>query len=120
MTVIPAQNKPVQETAERDQSTWQWQVANQGSKDARLILTARLINKDSREIPVFQQENLVTASNMVRQVRGYLQPIPLVVGVILGFLLFGIVGIFRRGSRGRHTEPAKDSTPSDYIGKKQL
>jgi predicted nuclease with TOPRIM domain len=120
MTITPAQNKPIQETGERDQSVWQWKVDNQGSKDARLILTARLINKDSREIPIFQQESLVTASNLVRQVRSYLQPIALVVGIILGFLLFGIVGIFRRGSHRRHTEQPKSSAPPDYAGKKQL
>jgi len=120
MTVTPARNKPVQETRERDQSSWQWNVGNQGSKDARLILTARFLNKDSREIPVFQQESLVTSSNMVRQVRSYLQPVPVVVGVIIGFLLFGIVGVFRRGSRSRRTERSKDSSPADYVGKKQL
>jgi hypothetical protein len=79
-----------------------------------------MINKDAREIPIFQKESLVTASNMVRQVRGYLQPIPLVVGVILGFVLFGIVGIFRRGSGHRHNEPPNTSSRVDVVGKKQL
>ncbi len=120
MTVTPGPNKPIQETGERDQSKWQWNIDNQGSKDVRLVLTARLINKDAREIPLFQQESLVAASNMVRQVRGYLQPIPVIVGAILGFLLFGIVGVFRRGSRRRHIEPPRDNLRTDYVDKKQL
>jgi predicted nuclease with TOPRIM domain len=95
----PAKDKPVHEVGERDRSTWQWSIDNQGTQDSRLLLTARLINKNSNEIPLLQQERSIIASNAVRQVRSYLQPIPLAAGVILGFVLFGIVGIFRRPKR---------------------
>jgi predicted nuclease with TOPRIM domain len=96
MPVTLGDGKPIRETGERDRSTWRWSVNNQGTQDSRLILTARLVNKDFNEIPLLQQEHSIAASNAVRQVRNYLKPIPLAVGVIIGFLLFGIVGIFRR------------------------
>ena len=106
MSVTPDSGKPIREIGEREQSTWRWNIKNQGSQDSRFQINARLINKSSNQIPVFQQENKIAASNAVRQIRGYLQPIPLAVGVVLGFLLFGIVGIFRRPSK-RGTAPRR-------------
>jgi cell division septum initiation protein DivIVA len=96
MTINPGKNEPILEVAEREQGAWQWSISNQGTQEARILISARLINKDSNEIPLLRKEESVVASNAVRQVRSYLQPIPLAVGIILGFLLFGIVGIFRR------------------------
>jgi predicted nuclease with TOPRIM domain len=118
MTVTPGQNKPIQEIGERDSSKWQWSIQNKGSKDARLVLSARLINKNSREIPLLQQERLVTASNVVRKVRAYLQPIPLAAGIVIGFVLFGIVGIFKRPKSP--TKPPNDFVGPGYAGRKQL
>ena len=122
MTVTTAKDPPVHEIGVRDGSLWQWSVLNQGIQDSRLVLTARLINRNAQEIPVFQKEHPVMASNAIRQVRNYLQPVPLVLGIILGFLLFGIVGIFRR-----HKTPkapilpsAPPSAPHAPIGKKKL
>lgn len=118
MTITPGQNKPIQETGERDLSKWQWSINNKGAKDAWLVLTARLMNKNSKEIALLQQERLVTSSNVIRQVRGYLHPIPLAVGVVIGFVLFGIVGIFRRPKS--RVEHLKDSPSAGYGGRKQL
>ena len=118
MTITPGQNKPIQETGERDLSKWQWSIRNKGAKDARLVFTARLINKNAKEIALLQQERIVTASNIVRQVRGYLQPIPLATGAVIGFVLFGIAGIFRRPKS--RVEHPKDSASTGYAGKKQL
>jgi hypothetical protein len=122
--VTPATDKPLREVRERDHSTWQWTIKNEGTNDAPLMITARMINKNSTEIPVFQQQTTVIASNAVRRIRGYLQPIPLVAGILLGFLLFGIFGIFRRSkSRSVHSKSSPPSTPSEpqtYIKKKQL
>lgn len=123
MVVTPEEGEPVREVAERDQSTWQWNISNKGSKESRILLTARLVNSNSSEIPLLQQEHSVVASNAVRQVRNYLQPIPLAVGVILGFLLFGIVGIFRRPKSPRSHAPDLPSEPSEsppYNGQKRL
>jgi predicted nuclease with TOPRIM domain len=124
VAVTPAGNKAYREIREREHSTWQWSIKNEGTRDVPLILTAGLINKNSTEIPIFQQQNTVIASNAVRRIRGYLQPIPLAAGILLGFLLFGIVGIFRR-SRHRNVQskssPASaPSEPQTYIKKKQL
>jgi hypothetical protein len=72
---------------------------------------------------MFQQDHLLVTSNAVRQIRNYLQPIPLVTGIILGFLLFGIVGIFRRHKAKKPTTPlsrANSVPPSTHISKKQL
>jgi predicted nuclease with TOPRIM domain len=118
MAVTPDQSKPIHELGERDHSSWKWTVVNKGTKDSRLNLAVRLINKDSNQISVFQQERLVASSNVVRQVRAYVQPIPLIAGMIIGFVLFGIVGIFRRpktGTRHRDNPP-----PSHNLEKKKL
>jgi len=116
-------DEPIKEIGERDRSTWEWSISNQGSQDSRLLLTARLIDKNSNEILLLQQEHAIASSNAVRQVRNYLQPIPLAAGVVLGFLLFGVVGIFRR-PKSKNVPPAKipaDSPePPSYTGKKRL
>jgi predicted nuclease with TOPRIM domain len=118
MAVTAEQNKPIHELGERDHSSWKWTILNKGTKDSRLSLAVRLINKDSNQISVFRQERLVAVSNVVRQVRGYLQPIPLIVGMIIGFVLFGIVGIFRRPkTRIRYQD---NPPPSNYTEKKKL
>ncbi len=123
MKVTPEADEPVKAVAERDQTAWHWIIANEGAQESRISLSAHLINSDSREIPLFQRERSVIASNAVRQVRNYLQPVPLAVGAILGFLLFGIVGIFRRPKT--RTGPASKSSsgasgPPPYNGQKQL
>jgi hypothetical protein len=82
------------------------------------MISARLVNKNSAEIAFLQQENLVLASNIVRQFRSYLQPIPLAVGAVIGFLLFCIVGIFRRPRRTTHS--GKSAEPPAYAGRKEL
>jgi hypothetical protein len=81
------------------------------------VLGASLVNKNGDEVPLWKGDELVLSSNIVRQVRGYLQPIPLGVGALIGFLLFGIVGVFRRS--GRKTEAAPPH-PTTYVGKKGL
>ncbi len=123
VTVTAVEKKQTREIGERDRSTWQWSVANQGTQDAWLILTASMVNRNANAIPLLQQEHVIGASNAVRQIRGYLQPIPLVVGIIIGFLLFGIVGIFRR-HKTHNVAPPKPPVarpgPSSYTHKKGL
>ncbi|MBP1625097.1 MAG: major antigen-like [Acidobacteria bacterium] len=96
ISITSREKEAVREIGEREHASWRWTIQNSGTKDARLLLSARLINKDSNEILLLQQDRPVTSSNMVRQIRGYLQPIPLAAGIVIGFLLFGIVGVFRR------------------------
>jgi peptidoglycan hydrolase CwlO-like protein len=117
MIVSGEENKGIREVGERDHSAWKWNIGNKGTRDARLLLTARLINKDSREISLLQHEPSVGASNALRKVRGYLQPIPLIAGIIIGFVFFGIVGIFRKpkSRADRLADP-----PAPYVGKKRL
>ncbi len=122
MMVTPDQNKPTHEIGERARASWQWSIVNRGSQDARLILTARLFNKDSAEISLLQQEHSVISSNLVRQIRGYLQPIPLAAGIVVGFVVFGIVGIFRKPKRriDYRKDPPTGTPEPNYIEKKQL
>ena len=124
MSVTSEGGEPSREVGERDRSSWRWNIKNQGTQDTQFLITARLINKDSNEIPVFQRENTVAASNAVRQVRSYLQPIPLIAGIVLGFLLFGIVGIFRRPARAKMAQKRPPSSgtsdPPPHIIQKQL
>ncbi len=119
MEVRPESQSALQEIGERDRATWRWNIINRGTQDARLLLTAHLINKNGDEIPLIQAEQLVSSSNLVRQVRNYLQPIPLAVGAVIGSLLMCIVGLFRRVSHGRAAkhEPLAESP---YGGRKQL
>ena len=122
MVVTPDQNKPTHEIGERDHASWQWNIVNRGSQDARFVLTARLINKDSKEISLLQQEHSVVSSNAVRQIRGYLQPIPMAAGVVIGFVVFGIVGIFRKPRKRIDYRKSSPTSASDsgFIEKKQL
>jgi predicted nuclease with TOPRIM domain len=116
--ITPEQKDSLREIGERDRSIWKWTIGGHGSQGARILISARLINKDAEEISFFQQESPVTASNLVKQVRGYLQPIPLAVGAVIGFLLFGIVGVFRRPKR--ETSLSKPTEPPSFSGPKGL
>jgi predicted nuclease with TOPRIM domain len=109
--------KPVRQIGERDRSTWEWALANQGTQNTRILLAVHLINKHSGEIPLFQQEFPVMNSNAVWKIRNYLQPIPLSAGFILGILLFAIISLFRRNKTPRGIPPSASST---HIGTKQL
>ena len=124
MEVAPETEDQVRELGERDHATWLWQVSNQGAQDTRLLITARLINQNSKEIVLFQQEPAIISTNIVRKVRNYLQPIPLVAGILIGFLLFGIVGVFRRPKRHVTHQKRQGDMPSEpptpYVGQKKL
>jgi predicted nuclease with TOPRIM domain len=119
MTVSPEKEKP-REIGERERSTWQWTIRNQGTQDSRLFLVAHLINKHSNEIPLFRQELVLLASNAVRQVRNYLQPVSLAIGAVIGFLLFGIAGVFRRRQPPQAPSGlSPDSTQPIFIDRKK-
>jgi predicted nuclease with TOPRIM domain len=122
IAVTPDQDKPTREIGERDRASWQWSIVNTGLQDSRLVLSARLVNKDSKEISLLQQEHLVVSSNLLRQIRGYLQPIPLAAGVVIGFVALGIVGIFRKPKSriDYRKNPPANASDSGYIDKKQL
>jgi len=113
MLVKPEQSESVHEIGERDRSSWRWSIRNQGTQDAELVLTARLINRNSDEIGLLQQQHTVNSSNAVRQLRGYLHPVPLAVGAIIGFMLFGIVGVFRRSKKTHAPEKGDSAHPPD-------
>lgn len=119
LEVKPEKEGSLQEIGERDRATWRWRLINRGSQDSRLLLAAQLVNKNGDDIPLVQAEQLILSSNLVRQVRNYLQPISLAVGAVLGSLLMCITGLFRRVS---HPGPAKGrSAPGPpYAGPKQL
>jgi predicted nuclease with TOPRIM domain len=117
MEVKPERNEPFHEVGERDHSTWRWNITNSGTQDVRVALTAHLMNKNSDQVSLFQQEHPLISSNAVRQFRSYLQPVPLTIGAVIGFLLFGIVGIFRRKHGTPAPGPSEPVTPSI---KKQL
>lgn len=124
VSVKPEGEKTLQEVGERDRVSWRWRVANGGTADASLTLAVHLVNRNSDPIPLLRREQLVTSASVVRQVRESLQPIPLAVGALIGFVLFGIAGVFRRfrdphGSRRRRTASGPpESTPN--AGTKRL
>jgi len=99
-----------QEAGERERTAWRWKVVNSGPQDARLLLQSVLINKNRDEIRFFEREQFISSESIVRQMRGYLKPIPMAIGATLGLVLVGIVGIFRRAAaprrrRGDDTDP---------------
>ncbi len=119
--VTPEKEDTVQEIGERDRATWRWKIANRGAQDSRLFLSARLINRNSDEIPLLEEGHLVKSATVGRQFRDYLQPIPLSLGAVLGFLIFGIFNFFRRKGPDltrRHRRSTPDSPT--YVGQKQL
>jgi predicted nuclease with TOPRIM domain len=119
--VRPEKDGPVQEIGERDSATWRWSIVNRGTQDTRLQLNLYLVNKNSDEVSVLKEEHLVLSSSVVRQVRNYLQPIPMGLGAVIGFLLFAIVGAFRKGKKSHLPHPAaRPSEPSGYARQKQL
>ena len=119
LEVKPAKEGLLQEIGERDRAVWNWNILNRGSQDGRFLLEVQLVNKNGDEIPLIQTEPLLLSSNLVRQVRSYLQPIPLALGVVLGSLLMGIAGLFRRA---RPAGPGKAGSLQEphYGGRKQL
>jgi hypothetical protein len=118
LEVRPEKQDAVQQIGERDRATWRWRLANRGSSDSRLVLSARLINKNNDEIPLIQADRLVRSSNLVRQVRNVLQPVALAIGALIGALLMLITGLFRRV---RHAGPVQVHTVPDSVHhKKQL
>ena len=123
LEVQPENGEALQEVGERDRVTWRWRLTNNGTQDSRLLFNLQFVNRNAVSIPLIQREQLVLASSVVREIRGYLQPIPLGVGALIGFLLFGIVGIFRRpkkpGSSHRDRAAAVSSHHSN-MGNKQL
>lgn len=116
--VKPEAGQAVQEVGERDTAAWRWSVVNRSTEDAAVFVTARMLNQDSNEIPVLHRDQTVAASNAVRRVRAYLQPVPLAVGILLGFLLFGIAGIFRRPRKSAAAGRAPADPPEPVLRKK--
>jgi hypothetical protein len=119
--VTPEKGDAVQEIAERDHATWRWKIANRGAQDSRIFLSARLINKNSDEIPLLEEGHLVKSATVGRQFRDYLQPIPLGIGTLIGFLVFGIFSLlFRKGSEHSRKHRLADPQSPTYVGQKKL
>ncbi len=120
--VKPENDAAVQEIGERDRAAWRWKIYNSGTQDSRLVLGVRFINRNADSIPVFLLEQTIASSSIVRQVRDYLQPVPIAIGTLFGFLLFGIVGIFRRATH--HGKAQDDHLTAEqrhtYVGQKKL
>jgi hypothetical protein len=122
--VKPAKEDRLQEVGERERATWRWDIYNGGNQDSRLLLGVRFVNRNADDIPVFLRELPIASSSVVRQARDYLQPIPIALGVVIGFLLFGIVGIFRRvthhGVPGERPTAGPGASKPPHIGHKKL
>jgi regulator of replication initiation timing len=113
--ITSSPDKAVQEIGERDRSKWEWTITNQGTQDSRILLAVHLINRHSGAIPVSMQDFALVNSNVVRQIRSYIKPVPLAAGIVIGFLLFGIVSLFRRNKTPKQLPP-----PSIHNSTKEL
>ncbi|MBN2337519.1 MAG: hypothetical protein JXP48_03175 [Acidobacteria bacterium] len=115
--------EPVREIRERERSLWTWTLHHQGNRDARLRFSVRLIDHGGAEIGLLDREPVLEAADALRRVRDALRPVPLAVGAVLGFLLFGIVGIFRRPRRPHPPAPrsgARAEPGADHVPRKEL
>ncbi|NWG14101.1 MAG: hypothetical protein HXY20_11265 [Acidobacteria bacterium] len=112
LNVKPEGSDAPQEAGERERLSWRWRVLNTGTSDARLLLSIRLVNRNSDRIPLLRHELPVSSANIVRQIRESLQWIPLAVGTLIGFVLFAVVGVFRRfAGRAPSTSVPRHSGP---------
>ena len=117
--VTPETDTRYREIGERDHFSWRWSITNRGSQDARLSITARLLNKNAGEIPVFQTGKCGVRlkcgpSDSKLSCSRYLWP----QASFSGFLLFGIVGIFRRPKKASAHRTGPADPPAPVIQKK--
>jgi peptidoglycan hydrolase CwlO-like protein len=119
LEVKPERSEGVQEVGERDHATWRYSLANRGTQDGRLDLAVSLVNRNNDEVPLLREQPLVLSTSVVRQFRGYLQPIPLAAGAVLGFLFFAIVGVFRKSRRAGPVSRGTGAA-APYVEQKQL
>lgn len=121
MQVSAGEETALHELGERENFTWNWQLRNNGTQDAPFLLKAQVVNKNSQDISLFRKQYDIVASNPIRRMRSYLEPVPIAIGVVLGFLLFGIVGIFRRPKSRKPNHPPNSGADSKpYISEKKL
>jgi hypothetical protein len=116
--VRPDPDEPVHDIGERDRADWKWKVANRGTKDGWLRFELQFTNRNKETIAIFEADQHVAAASVVRQVRSYLQPVPLAAGAVFGMVLFAIGRLFVRphGPRQRRTSPP----PAASHGPKEL
>jgi len=117
MQITPEKPAGIHEVGEREHSDWRWNLVNKGTQDSRLVLSARLINRDSNELLLFRQDYSVASSNVIRQAREQLKLIPIAIGAVLGFVLFGIATIFRKPRKQHSVQTEKLRA---YDDKKEL
>lgn len=111
----------VKEVRERSSGSWEWEVVNQTSHDPGFVLQTYLLNKDNQEIPLLSYRVQARSPDLAKKIAGYLQPIPVIFGALCGFILFGIVGAFRRAARPSvRTAYKKAKGEEDYVADKQL
>ena len=123
MKMSSEEGTETRELGERESVTWNWRIMNSGTQDVPFVLSAHLINNHSRKISMFQTELTIVTANPIQRIRSYIQPIPLGAGVVLGFLLFGIVGIFRRPKARKsipRPSPKKPVEPNTRATEKKL
>ncbi len=123
MKLTSEEETETRELGERESGTWNWRIMNSGTQDVPFVLTAHLINSHSRKISMFRTELTIVTANPIQRIRSYIQPVPLAAGVVLGFLLFGIVGIFRRPKARKsipRPSPKKPAEPNTHATEKKL
>lgn len=120
MAVDPGQEGGAREIGERQEFTWEWHIRNGGTQDCPVVLAAHVQNRHGEAVPLLRKGHVIAASNPVRLIRSYLEPVPMAVGAVLGFLLFGIVGIFRKPARRRRTPPDSGAAAAPRVNAKKL
>lgn len=85
----------VKSVAERSSANWGWTVTSSRVGDSSFVLVTSLINQNKDAVPLIHNRLNVQTWNLARQLGHYLEPIPLVLGILFGAVLFAVIRVFR-------------------------
>lgn len=98
---LSAAKELTQSVPERSTGEWVWVLENTRPIDINPVLHISLVNANRDAVPVTQNGLRIEFTNLARMIQGYLLPIPLAIGAVIGMALFAILLAFRRAGRSR-------------------
>lgn len=108
----------VKSVTERSSADWSWTIACTKVGPTSTLLVTSLLGPYKEATPVLQTRLQFESRNLARELGRFLEPIPLVLGIVFGFILMGIITALRRKPRRSHTQesrPKPHDTPHTPI-----
>jgi hypothetical protein len=96
---------------ERSSADWSWTIACSKVGPTNALLVTSILGPYKEATPVLQTRLQFESRNLARDLGRFLEPIPLVLGIVFGFILMGIITALRR-KPGRR--PTQDSRPKPH------